>query len=76
MTYRNDGYYNEAENAKVYIGSNLCGALPGTLERGKVYSFSCEVVGDFVKLVTGNSRRELSFAQVEVYTKSNENNIK
>ena len=54
MTARNDQYFYQAANSKVYIGTTLCGSLPGTLENGKVYSIPCNVVGDYVKLVNGD----------------------
>ena len=66
MTTRNDEHFYEAANANVYIGSTLCGTLPETIEIGKVYPVTCNVVGDFVKLVTESIK--LSFAEVEVYT--------
>ena len=52
----------------MYIGSTLCGTLPGTVEIGKVYPIICDTIGDFVQLVTGGTK--LAFAEVEVYTKS------
>ena len=42
---------NQTADAKVYIGTTLCGTLPGTLEQGKIYSIPCDAAGDYVKLV-------------------------
>ena len=67
MRARHDCCESQLANAKVYIGTTLCGTLPGTPEKRKVYPITCDVVGDYVKLVSGSTL--LGFAEVEVYTK-------
>ena len=46
----------------------LCGTLPANVEKSKTYSFECEAVGDFVKIVPGNNDGELTFTNLEVYS--------
>ena len=69
MTTRNDHVPDQAANAKVYIGSTLCGTLPGTLELAKDYPITCDATGDFVR-INSKSSDYLGFAEVEVYQKS------
>ena len=59
----------EASNAKVYIGGKLCGTLPEEVEKSKVYTFKCDTVGDYVKIVTGrnDTDQRLTFSNVAVY---------
>jgi hypothetical protein len=33
----------------------LCGTMPSKTENGKEYTFDCEAVGDYVKIVTGRN---------------------
>ena len=60
---------DEAELAMVYIGNKKIGTLPSTIVKSKVYSFPCDAVGDFVKIVPGKSDGELAFANIKVYAK-------
>ena len=54
----------------MYIGTNqngcggeqLCGTLPGDTMRGVDYTIICDIVGDYIKIVSGDNR--LSFAKV------------
>lgn len=68
ITSRN-GWEYEANNAKIFIGEKLCGTMPAKVERSKVYTFDCEAVGDFVKIMTGRNDKDqkLTFANLEVY---------
>ena len=79
MASRNDPWYHQAANAKVFIGSILCGTLPGTLIKGKVYQITCDTAGDFVRIESGGNALNdpkvnlgncLALSEVEVYTKS------
>ena len=56
-----------AINAKIYVGKKLCGTMPARVERSKDYTFDCEAVGDFVKIVTGRIDGNLSFSNLKVY---------
>lgn len=47
----------------------LCGTMPSKVENAKEYTFDCEAIGDYVKIVTGRNEidQKLTFANVEVY---------
>ena len=51
----------------VYVGDKKIGILPKDVEKSKVYTYDCDAVGDFVKIVTGREDKKLAFANVEVY---------
>ena len=53
------------------MGDKLCGTFPENVEKSKVYSFNCDAVGDYIKIVTGRDDGYLSFVNVEVYAVSN-----
>ena len=59
-----------ASNAKVYIGSKLCGKIVATPEIGKVYTLMCDLVGDYVNVVTGmtGASQRLAMAKIEVFS--------
>ena len=65
-------YGQLVENAKIYIGETigeketLCGAMPASVEYSKFYNFECQLVGDYIKIVTGRPDGNLSFAHVKV----------
>ena len=67
ITTRLNEEWEDANNAKVYVGDTLIGELPSTVEKSKVYTFDHEVTGDFVKIVSGTSDGKLSFSKVEVH---------
>ena len=62
VTARNDAWFNQVEDVKVFIGTTLCGTLPGTVERAKLYPITCDATGDYVKLVRGGDIKEMGFA--------------
>ena len=53
--------------ASIYVGENKIGSLKPKLDKSTVYQFPCNVTGKFVKIVTGNKKRTLALANVEVY---------
>ena len=56
-------------NAKINIGSSLCGTLPGTISEGYTdYPITCDLVGDFVEIL-GSGTANLGFSEVKVYSK-------
>ena len=65
---------DQTASVMVYIGTTLCGALPmetatSPLEY-RAYPITCNAVGDYVRLVIGESGGKfLGFSEVEVYTK-------
>jgi hypothetical protein len=38
-----------------YQEDKLCGTMPSKVENAKEYTFDCEAVGDYVKIVTGRN---------------------
>ena len=64
MTHFNE-YFALAKNAKIYIGSNLCGTMPAIVTKSTLYSFDCDLNGDNVKIESST----LLFANVEVYSR-------
>ena len=64
-----NGWEYESSNAQIYVGNKLCGKIPAEVRKSKVYTFNCQEVGDYIKIVTGrnNSDQKLSFSYVYVY---------
>ena len=60
----------EANDAKVYVGEEWVATMPDNVVKGKVYTFDCNAVGDFIKIETGrnDSDKMLTFNSVEVFT--------
>lgn len=55
----------------------LCGTMPKETMTGKDYTFDCEAVGDYVKIVTGDKTNfRLAFANVEAYGTNQDDKIK
>lgn len=50
--YGSDLKYNLSQIKKE---DKLCGTMPSKTENGKEYTFDCEAVGDYVKIVTGRN---------------------
>ena len=42
------------------------------IEQSKIYSFPCDLVADFVKIVTGRTDMKLAFAKVEAFKEPTE----
>ena len=62
-------FYDEANNAKIYVGDKLCGTMPNDVYKSTLYTFDCQAVGDYIKIVTGrnDSDQKLSFSYVKVF---------
>ena len=50
---RRDSNWDHANNAKIYIGDMLCATMPANVEKSKLYTFECQLVGDHIKILTG-----------------------
>ena len=61
----------DASEAKVYIGNRLCCTFPSAVEKSKLYSFTCNSTGDYLKIVSGRNDGKLAFANVEVIANDN-----
>ena len=66
---RKDVAWEEAQNAKIYNGDDLCGTMPSEVEESKLYIFNCKLTGEYIKIVTGRNDidQKLSFSDVSVY---------
>ena len=50
------GHWWRLKNAKVYINeAQLCGTLPGTIDKSTDYPVKCDFVGDYVKIFNGEN---------------------
>ena len=49
--------------------------MPASIEKSKLYTFQCQLVGDYVKIVTGRADGKLSIAELKVFADGNEMNV-
>ena len=68
------GDFELHRKAKIYIGNRAgleeCGQLPINQETSvsNVYTFDCDIQGDFIKIESEKSDRRLAIAEVTAYT--------
>ena len=67
---RSNEYFYEANDAEIYVGEEYCDSLPSIVEIDKLYTFDCEIVGDYVKVASARDDGKLSFVSVQVTGKN------
>ena len=74
MSSQSTDFPSGLTDATAYVGASgsdvLCGTFPSVIVASTYYPVTCNLVGDYVKIVTGRnlSDQQLQFAEVYIFT--------